>query len=1110
MKKLFSVLLVMAMAVSAMAQVTTSAISGAVVDQNGAPLIGVTIKAVHTPTGTIYATSTLKNGKYNIGAMRVGGPYTVEASYVGSQGEAYNNINLTLGQEATLDFKLNEGAVSIDNVVVVGKSDAVFNTNRTGAQEVITKEMMAKLPTLNRSVSDFTKLTPMSSGGNFAGTSYRYNNVTVDGASFNNSFGLSSSLGASGTEPISLEALDQIQVMITPFDVRNGGFTGGGINSVTKAGNNEFSGSAYFYKKSPSMQGYRQKDNVVPINDFINNQYGVSISGPIIKNKLFFYVNGEMDRIEFPISYTINNPDTRVKPGQMTNIAEFLNTQLGYNPGNYMVTNRPTQADRITARIDWNINSKNTFSFKYYYLKSFSTNSPSTSGAPANGRGPNKYAIPFSSSYYRANNNFNIFIADLNTIIRPNLTNTLKVGYSSLHDYRDMDGGFFPQVDILDSESSYTVFGTEGNSYNNKLDSDIFQIQDNLTWVVGSHQLTLGTQSDYRRFKNGYAQNYPGAWVFSSFDDFKFNVLATKAYMAGNNNSVTGFDITQYNPATFGLTGVVNGGIPNNGAAGMNSTSFRQKYSLTDDFPYAKVDVLQLGFYLQDKWTVNNNLSITLGVRVDTPIFMTDLPQNEKVAKEKFRDGIMIDVAKYPKTTPLVSPRVGVNWKPINNDIMLQVRGGTGIFTGTPPYVWISNQAGNNGVLFGDLNISGDALKGMGFTGVLDQYKPANGTAPQADISITAPDFKYPSLWKSTAAVDFKWKGWVATVESLYSKDINGIAHDNIGIVTKGELVNDGSANSRRTAYEGTFYSNEPYNAKGANNVIMLRNTGKGYSIYTTFQLQKQFTQGVFRGLNLNASYSFGTAKAVSDGSSSVAYSAWQYTAKVDANSNELGYTLGAFDGRWLVSASYTAEWSKKASTSFGLIFQRYRPFRYSYAYTGDANGDKASSNDLIYIPKDFSEAKDHLDKGDFATQEEAWTYLDNFIKQDPYLSEHRGDYAVRNGAMAPFASQIDINISHDINVYVGKNRDKKNTLRFMFNIGNFANLLNKDWGVQQTTVLGNQQYQLLAVTQTPKAANNYLLKYKVVKDPPKNTFKDNFGVTQCWSMQFGIRYSFN
>jgi hypothetical protein len=1084
------------------AQVTTSSLTGRVTDDRSKEiLLGATIKVTHEPSGTTYGTVTRPNGTYALSNLRIGGPYTVEVSYLGYNKETISNIYLALGEEFTLNVSLNEDVETLSEVVVVGNRNPVISTNRTGAQEIITREKMDRLPTLNRSLSDFTKLTPMSSGNNFGGISYRFNNVTVDGASFNNSFGLSSALGASGTEPISLEALEQVQVMIAPYDVRNGGFTGAGINSVTKSGTNEFHASAYTYTKSPSMRGYRVKDNISTVSEFSNHQYGLSLAGPIIKNKLFFYLNAEMDRQENPVTYTTGNsaPEAAI----LQDLSNFLQTNLNYNPGKFDVTKTSTEADRLTARIDWNINPKNVLSVKYYYLKSFNTNSPSTSNAPLNGRGPNQYAIPFSSAYYRGNNNFNIIIADLNTIIKDGMTNYLKVGYSRIRDFRDMDGGFFPQVDILNGGSTlqaYTTFGTERNSYNNKLNTDIWQIQDNFIIHLDNHQITLGTQSDYRSFLNGFATDYTGSWVFNSVDDFKFNVLATKDYLS-KHNGIDGFDITAYDPAQFGFASTI-AGLANSAGTGLDY--YDKKYAIGDEFPYAEVNVFQIGLYAQDKWKINDQLNLTVGLRVDMPIFTTDLPTNDKIASETYRDNIRIDVSKYPSMKLLFSPRLGFNYRPFE-DGSLQIRGGSGLFSGTPPYVWLSNQAGNNGVLFGTVRYSADDKKKLGFTGDIDTYKPAAGSAVRADIAITDPDFKYPTLWKNNLAADYKFAdGWIATVEMVYSKELNAIYHDNIGLYITDQFANDGG-NGQRPLYSG-YYSDKNGNSGAANSVVMMRNTSKGYAFFSTFQLQKTFYDGLLKGLYLNGSYTLGQSKSVTDGTSSVATSAWMYRPAINPNAQEVGYSAGSIDGRLLVSAAYTANWSKNAATNVGLIYQRYRPFRYSYTYNGDINGDNVTSNDLIYIPRNYDEIKNNLVAGDFASVNEAWEALDAFIAQDPYLSKHRGEYAERNGAVAPFANQLDLSIYHDIKVF--QKNGRFHTLRFSFDIANFLNLLNKDWGVQQTTVLGNQQYQFLNRTQAPSEANNYTVKYSMRKDLPE-TFQDYIGNDSRWQMQFGIKYIF-
>ncbi len=1095
-------------AAAAFSQVTTSGLSGRVVTGNNETLPGATIVAVHVPSGTQYGTITNSEGRFNIEGMRPGGPYSIDVSFVGYSTEKFSGITLYLGESFSMNVALKESTVDVGEVMVMGTRSSVFSSNRTGAQEIITSEQMEKLPTINRSLNDFTKLTPMSSGGNFGGTSYRYNNVTVDGASFNNSFGLASSLGASGTEPISLEAIDQIQVMIAPYDVRNGAFTGAGINSVTKGGTNNWTGSAYYYFKSPDLEGRKQKTLTLDKNDFTYNQKGFSVGGPIIKNKLFFFLNGEMDRKESPIDWQPSPAKGQQGDGQsivdvetLQTFSDFMGEQFEYYPGKYNTSSVPTEADRLTSRIDWNINSKNTLSVKYFYLKSFNTNMPSGSGATGGSRSPSPDRIPFSSSYYRTNNNFNIIMADLTTTINNNMTNTLKVGYSALRDFRDMDGGFFPQVDILNGTGwSYysgakspdyvkgsliaTTVGTEENSFNNKLNSDIWQIQDNFVITAGKHVVTLGTQSDYRKFLNGYARYYAGVWEFNSFDAFYKEVADYKAWIAGGKQ----------------------------GSFESLTTKYTKAYSLQPEFPYANVDVLSLGFYAQDKWNVRNNLNLTFGLRVDIPVFMTDLLPNDNLAQETFQGGIKIDVSKYPESAPLWSPRLGFNWD-VFDDRTLQVRGGTGIFSGTPPYVWLSNQAGNNGLLFAQLSkSSSSALKDRGFDGDAN-YSPGAGTPPKAAIAFTDPEFKYPQLWKTNIAVDKKFgNGWIATAEFLYNKDVNSIYHVNVA------LPENSSADAfqmtgvdKRTIYKKNTTSDI------ATSAVMLSNTSKGYSYYTTLQLQKSF-DGDLEGLDITGSYTFGKSKSVTDGSSSVALSAWRYRPAVDPNAEEIGYSAGSFPGRFLLTSTYSKSLFSNTNSSVGIIFQRYSSFRYSYTYSGDLNNDGISDNDLIFVPADKSQitlVKDGAN--DPRTTDEIWAQLDNFIKQDPYLSTQRGKYAERNGATSPYINKLDLNFTQDF--FVATSKGQKNILRFSFDVMNFGNLVNKNWGVEKTTILGYQQYQFLKMVGKPSetAAPTFSMPYVPAgtagsgsaQTVLNQTFRDFVTSSSRWQMQIGIKYIF-
>jgi hypothetical protein len=685
-----------------------------------------------------------------------------------------------------------------------------------------------------------------------------------------------------------------------------------------------------------------------------------------------------------------------------------------------------------------------------------------------NGRGPNAFAIPFSSSYYRTNNNFNIVMLDLNTKINDRMSNTLKLGYSALRDFRDMDGGFFPEVNIGDGTgNAFTTFGTEANSYNNKLNSDIFQIQNNFLWLIDKHQITIGTQSDYRSFLNGYARDYAGMWQYKNIQEFKDDVNAFRNNTAGYTSK---------------------------------AISYRQAYTFMDEFPYAKVDVMSLGFYAQDKWNIIPKLHLTYGVRVDLPIFMNEMQKNGRIDTITYQGGRKIDVSQLPAPTPLVSPRIGINYD-VFGDRTLIVRGGTGLFSGTPPYVWLSNQAGNNGLLFANTTTK------RPFDGVVNLPKPSNATVPTASISVTDPKFKYPQLWKSNLAVDYKFgDGWIATAELLYNKDVNAIYHMNIALpdYTSSNVFKMVGADNRPVFKIKTVDSK-------VSDVILMTNTSKGYSVYGTFQLQKDFKQGALKGLYVNGSITMGEARGVTDGSSSVAFSAWRYRPAVDPNAEELGYMTGSFPARGLLQVSYRKEWSKYNATSVGMIYQKYSPFRYSYTYAGDLNGDGAGTeNDLVFVPA----TKDQITlvkdgSSDTRTPDQIWEQVDAFIAQDPYLSTMRGKYSERNGGVAPYVDQIDLNITHDVNVFF-KN-GKSNTLRISFDIMNFANLLNKDWGVQATTVLGNQQYQFLKMVDKPTATAAPTFTMPLVnKQPLTSTFKDNIGSGSRWQMQFGIKYILN
>jgi outer membrane receptor for ferrienterochelin and colicin len=1081
-------------------QETTSEIRGIITDQGG-PVVGATISALHLPTGTRSSTTTRRDGRYNLPNLRVGGPYEVSVTYIGYKSENQSNITLLLGQEFNADFKLTTESQQLQEVVVVSRQDKIFNSSHTGSQEVIGRTQIERLPTINRSLQDFTKLTPSSNGLSFGGRNNLYNNVTVDGANFNNAFGLSSTLGGqTNSQPISIDAIEQIQVNISPYDVRQGGFSGAGINSVTRNGTNQFKGSVYTYLRNPELQGYKVKTNTIPKPSFDYNLRGASIGGPIITNKLFFFISGEQERISQPATTMVaNKPGQTAVPGVISQavadtlnaLKSFLISKFNYNPGEYQGYNYRTNSDKLTFRLDWNINKSNTLTLKYNYLKSLRDAPASNSGAVGS-RQPSNTGLPFSGNGYTINNNFNIFIGELNTRFSSKISNKFQVGYSALRDFRaSLAGSDFPLVDILNGQGqTYTSFGYEPFTYNNLLNTNIFQISDIFTYYSGKHELTLGTQNYKKTFKNGFAPNYEGLYIFNSLTDFY--------------NSV------------------------NNGAA--NARTYLLQYSLTKDgsFPFALIGATELGFFAQDKWRLKENITLTYGIRIDAPVFENKFESNPNVPALSFRDGKNYDVGQKPGTNILFSPRLGFNWDVFKNQ-KTQVRGGVGSFSGPPPFVWISNQASNNGVQFGSV-----ATSNVAFKSDINAYRPASG-APNTsyNLVLTDKDFKYPQVFKASIGVDQKLP-WniVGTIEYSYSKDINAVNFENVNLPTSGTPLAGPDKRIR-------FSSSRIYSGAGGASVtnpnissaILMKNYSKGYGHVLTAQLQK-----TTKNLYTSVAYTYSDVQTLNDGGS-IAASMWRDRPVAgDPNVAVLGRPNFYQPHRVIAQASYRKEYGKHYATSIGLVFEAAPspsstlfPLTgaVSYTYSGDVNNDgTGGNNDLIYIPRTQSEiVLVPVNTGggtitDTRTPAQIWNQLNNFINQDPYMSGHRGQYAERNSVVLPYFKHLDLNITQDFFIKSGKD---KHALRLSFDMINLGNFFNKNWGVSKTvsTPLNTSQnaasflkYEgLVTAPADPnfgKPRYSFIYQDAANQIPFVNSFQDNTSIYSRWQGQIGIRYLFN
>jgi hypothetical protein len=1077
MKKISTSIGLFILACSLFAQETTSEILGKIADEKGEALQGASIIATYLPTGTRYATESRRDGQYNITNMRVGGPYEIKVSYVGFEQGMQSDISLALGNAYKLDFILQPRGGGLTEVVVkVIKGDKIFVKTRTGSAEFINRQQLDRLPTVNRNIQDFTKLAPSANGNSFAGRSAAYNNFTVNGASFNNTFGLAPSLGGqTNAQPISLDALDQIQINIAPYDVTLANFTGSSINSVTKSGSNEFKFSIYNYFKTPDLTGTKIDTVSIPKQDFNFANRGISISGPLIKKKLFLFVNAEQERIDQPATTLLASRNgsfglniSQAKAEDLQALSNFLKTRYNYNTGPFEKYNYKTYSDKITTRLDWAINKRNNFNINYYYLKSYRNTPPSNSGAPANNRQPSATAMPFFASSFTVNNNFNIVIAELNTHFSDEFYNKLQVGYNRLRDFRSSPGGVFPLVDIENGASqTFTSFGYEPFSAFNQLSTDTWQFNDIFTWYNGNHTLIFGTQNTYNRFKNGFAANYYGAYRFNSLQDFYKSV--------------------------------------NKGDS--NATRYELRYSTKKDgsFPFANVNTLQLGLFGQDRWAVSDLLTITVGLRADFHVFGDNFSTNPVADSLTFREGVKIKTGEAPKRNLLLSPRFGFNID-VDGTKNTQIRGGFGIFSGPTPFVWLSNQASNNGVDFGSFVTSN-----VPFNPNVNAYRPQPNNAnanSSYNLAVTSNNFKLPQIFRSSIAIDQKLPGGIiATLEGIYTKDIRAVYHQNINLPASNKhfLGADNRIYFDSSRIYGSIPGGNTLTSPDISDAILMTNSANGYSYNISLQLQRNINN-----FYTMVAYNYGKTMSIIDGGS-IAQTIWRdrYISG-DPNDDALSYAQVYQPHRVVAAAFYRKEYGKHFATSIGFTFEAANGGTASYTYAGDLNRDGLVNNDLIYIPRNVSEiVLEKVGGSDTRLPSVIWRQLDDYINQDPYLKTRRGKYAERNGLLLPFYKKLDLNFTQDVFVQVN---GKKNTLRFTIDIFNFGNLLNKSWSILQTvnrpTLLTLKRIDVNGPDLVPVFSFPYL--DQTNKIPLSTSFINSTGPASRYQVQLGVRYIFN
>jgi outer membrane receptor for ferrienterochelin and colicin len=1064
--------------------VTTASMTGVVITTEGKPLSGASVLALHIPTGTQYGTTTNNNGRYTIPNMRVGGPYTVIISTVGFQTQQVDSVQLALGSAATFNFDLSQSSGSLSEVTVTSKRSSLFNSHRTGAGTNVQRQVINSLPTISRSIADFTRLTPQATGLTFGGQDNRLNNITIDGSYLNSSFGLSSGLPGSrtGTTAISLDAIEQIQVNMAPYDVRQSGFTGAGINAVTRSGTNEFSGSAFYNFQNQNFVGDKAKGATVTINEFKSQQAGFRVGGPIIKNKLFFFLNGEVERRTDPATlYRANKGNepvggnvTRVLASDLDQLSAFLRTSFGYETGPYQDYNNERKSDKFLAKLDYNISQKHRASLRYNMLNSRQDVMLSNGGMYGNRR-DNLNSLTYRNNNYIQLEKINSVIGELNSTFSSRFSNKLIAGYTYQDEGRDRRGDLFPLIDIANAGITYISAGFDAFTHLNEVSYSTFQFQDNFTYYAGKHTLTAGLNLEKLKFNNTFVQNGVGVYTYNSLDDF---YAAANAYLA-NPDATT-------SPVTI--------------------RRFQQQYSALpgNAKPTSTTKLTYTGLYVQDEWAARPNLTITAGLRADVPFFDETGLYNAAVAAMTFKDEngkeLKVNTTSMPPARPLWSPRLGFNWD-VMGDKTLQVRGGSGVFTGRPPFVWIGNQIGQNGVLLGTTDVENTTA--IPFNPSITAHYPAVPTLPSTyQVNITAGNYKFPQVWRSNVGIDKTlFAGIVGTVEVIYNKNVNAVRYVNIN---QKDPVGTFAGPDNRLRYPGTAVTNRLNPAIIANYYMTTTNEGYSYSITT--QLERPFSNGLFA----RVAYNYGRAKDLMSAGSTAGGTYNGIFSVSGGNYPEISFSDNDLRHRVIGSVSYRKEYKNFGATQVGLFYEARNQGRFSYIYNGDMNGDGINGNDLIYVPKSASEiiflpivfGGTEL----FSPAQQAAAF-DAYIEQDAYLSSIRGSYTERNGTLMPWIFRADASLVQEFFIRTGR---KRNALQFRVDVFNVGNLLNNDWGVGYrfinrsplnaagTNAQGVPQYRMATLG---TGVNQTLL---------SSTYQRSTVQSDVWSAQFGIRYIFN
>lgn len=1058
------------------AQVTTATLSGIVRDTKGAGLGSATVTVEYPDAGIKQVLVTRSDGRFTVPNLRVGGPYRVTVGAVSHKESVSDNIFLELGLNNSIEITLQETTTELENVTVSSNS-RIFDNKRTGASTNISNRLIKTLPTINRSADDYLRLAPSASanynGMSFAGRNGQYNNFSLDGAVFNNPFGLDAPTpgGQTNAQPISLDAIEQIQVNLAPYDVTQAGFTGAGINTVTKSGSNKFGGTAYVFYRNQSLTGSKVEKNKLVVPDLSQLQAGFTLGGAITKNKLFYFLSFETEqRSDEASSYVARNAGnigktntSRVLEQDLIDVSNILKNRFQYDTGPYQGYTLDQTNYKWLAKLDWNINSVHKLSFTYNGLDA-SKDKPAHPSAIGR-RGPDFTTLQFRNSGYEIVNKLNSFGAELKSNFKGNSANKLRVVYTTFRDKRNPFSTPFPVINISKYGTRYIVAGHEPFSINNRLNQDAFQITNDFNAYFTKHTLTAGASFESFKFGNSFNLTGYGATLFFDGDisAFKTAVPIGAPYVFGPTGYPLDVDV-----------------------------SYAKNRAAADQWTWYYLTVGQLSAYVQDEWQASDKFRLTYGVRMDMPVYFEN--------KFKFDDPIMnadgtyggshtiasptlqnndnltlfdadgrpiqngkgkdLDNTRLPDRTPLFSPRVGFNWD-VKGDKTVQLRGGSGLFTGRFPFVWLGNHIGNPYSFF---------------------------------YNATDKNFKWPQVWRSNVGTDFKIPaGTIFTVDVAYTKDINAMMVRNYKLGTPTGTLNSTTADKR------SIYL--PAN-QGAANTYVFTNTKVGYQFNASVQAQQTFKKGLF----VMAAYNFNIAKDASSISAEISSDAFDRNPILNnANRAILSNSLYGNKHRFYIAASKKYEYGedKKWGTTVSLFSSWTSGNRFAYVYGGDINLDGTSSNDLLYVPTDaeidvmpFADLTDI--NGVVQNAAAQRTAFKKFIAQDDYLNGLRGKYTTKYGGESPWYSQLDLRILQDLII----NNKSKQTLQFSVDVVNLGNLISSTWGVRKyaTTSGYYQPLSVFYVGNTPT--------YQF--DPSQTkTFVDSPDLPSRWQVQLGLRFIF-